>query len=95
MLLTFSDLFERNPHAGVHRRVVLGDRLDVVVPALFLPSEPSELELLQSISLSGVSAVSHSAYLTSKATVGCLRQFHGIDLGSQEGNLGALPHSAL
>ena len=71
-VLTFSDLFERNPHAGVHRGVVLGDGLDVVVPALLLPSHASEPDLLQSFVLRGEATVSHTAHLASKATVGRL-----------------------
>ena len=46
-----SDLLERNPHGGVHLRVVLRDWLDVVVPALLLPRKSSQLYLLISIGL--------------------------------------------
>jgi len=77
----------------MHLRVVLGDRLDIVVPALFLAVKATLLKLVEPMLLSVETngSISSSrrrveASSCTEASTVCLRKSHGVDLSAKEGN---------
>ena len=82
-----SNLLKRNTHGGVHLWIVLGNRLEVVVPTCLFSRQSSHLERLKTflarLECAGSNWVVHTEGAVS------LGQFHSINLGAQEGNIRA------
>ena len=82
-----SNLLKRNTHGGVHLWIVLGNRLEVVVPTCLFTCQTSHLErfktFLACLECAGSNWVVHTEGAVS------LGKFHSINLGAQEGNIRA------
>ena len=85
--IVVSNLLKGNTHGRVHFRVVLGNRLDVVVPACLFSRQTTHLERFQAL-LAGLERTSSHGVVHAEGAVG-LGKFHGINLGAQEGYIGA------
>ena len=82
-----SDLFEGDTHGGVHPRVVLGNRLDIVVPTCLLSRQTAHLERFEAFLARLERAGSNRVVHTERGV--SLGKFHGINLSAQEGYIGA------
>ena len=82
-----SDLLKGNTHGGVHPRVVLGNGFDVVVPACLLPRQTAHLERFEAFLAGLERARSHGGVVAERGV--SLGESHGINLGAQEGYIGA------
>ena len=77
--------------------VVLGNGLDIVVPARLFAGKSAQLHLFKSLLLSCIGRLRGllADVLAHEGAVVSLGQFHGVNLSSQEGDFSALVHRSL